>query len=118
VHPFACTAHVSTPVLTHRVAAAVHAFVQHDADPALPVHDPLVHGASVVPYAQQPLLPFVQVASSPDSHAVSPDWQLSVHVSEHVAFGAWPEHDCGEVHGVVNDTKRQPFVSVEQATSV
>jgi len=45
VHPFACTVHVSTPVpsVPHCVAPSVHPFVQHEADPALPVHAPLVH---------------------------------------------------------------------------
>ena len=35
----------------------------------------------------------MQVARPPDTHVVWPDEQLSVHVSEHMAFGASPEHD-------------------------
>jgi hypothetical protein len=50
------------------------------------------------------LLPSVQVASAPDTHVVWPDEQLSVHVSEHPAVGASPEHDSGLVHGEVEST--------------
>jgi hypothetical protein len=50
------------------------------------------------------LLPSVHVARLPDTHVVWPDEQLSVHVSEHMAFGASPEHDSGIVHGEVEST--------------
>ena len=44
VHPLACAWQVCTAPDTHWVAPAVHAFVQHAAVPAAPVHAPLVHG--------------------------------------------------------------------------
>jgi hypothetical protein len=46
-------------VLDRHVVPAVHAFVQHDAAPAAPVHAPLAQVEVVL--AVQPLAPTVQV---------------------------------------------------------
>jgi hypothetical protein len=63
----------------------------------------------------------VHVARPPDTHDVCPAEQLFEHVSEHIALGAAPEQDSdgmSDVHDVVPETKRQPFVSVWHVASV
>jgi hypothetical protein len=44
VQPLACVWQASTPLAPHRVAPAVHALVQQEADPAAPMHAPPVQG--------------------------------------------------------------------------
>jgi hypothetical protein len=62
VQPSACVWHVSTPVVPHWVAPAVHALVQHDAAPASPVQPPPVHGV-VADSKMQPCVSCEHVAS-------------------------------------------------------
>jgi len=84
------------------VGSVLHA---HAADPGLPVQLSRALGQPAgCPYAQQPLLPFVQVATPPETHAVWPCWQVSVHVSEQAAAGAAPAHDSGEGQVAVAET--------------
>ena len=100
-HPCASCAHVTcVEPLLHALAApwqsgsTVHV---HAADPAAPSHVWWTLGhVTGAPYAQQPLLPRVHVASPPEMHAVGALWlQLSVHVAAHAALGATPEHEPG-----------------------
>jgi hypothetical protein len=105
----------------HTLPAALHTgsvLHVHADDPAEPVHVCRVPHATGVAYAQQPLLPNVHVARPPDTHAVWPDAQLLVHVSEHAAPGSFPEHDCGVEHFEVEATYGQPFPSTAQVDSV
>ena len=43
VQPFEPVSHVCAPPAEHCMAPWVQAFVQHEAEPAAPVHAPLVH---------------------------------------------------------------------------
>jgi hypothetical protein len=52
------------------------------------------------------------------TQAVWPWLQLSMHVAEHAAFGAFPEQDCDEVHVDVEDTYQHPSVSFMQVATV
>jgi hypothetical protein len=91
----------------------------HAADPAVPVQLWRTPGhAAAVPYAQQPLPPSVQVARLPDTHDVCPCEQLLVHVEEHAALGAVPEHDSELVHVVVESTYGQLSPSTKHVASV
>lgn len=56
-------------------------------------------------------MPSVQVASPPVTHDLCPCVQLFVHVSEHLALGALPEHACGAAHGIVDETNGHESVS-------
>jgi hypothetical protein len=89
-----------------------------DADPADPVQLWRVAHATGAPYAQQPLLPRVQVATPPETHAVCPWLQVLLQVSAHAALGDIPEQDAGAVHVVVDATYRQLFESDWHVASV
>jgi hypothetical protein len=54
----------------------------------------------------------VHAARPPETQDFWPCVQLSLHVVEHMAFGARPEQDWGIVQGDVAETYRQPSVSV------
>ena len=64
------------------------------------------------------MLPIVHVARPPLTHVFCPIVQLSVHVSEHWAFGAVPEHDCGAAHLAVDETTGQPSASMPHVATV
>jgi hypothetical protein len=52
VHPFVPATQLCTVPLTHCVAPAMHASVQHAAEPAAPEQLPLLHVCDVATYAQ------------------------------------------------------------------
>jgi hypothetical protein len=51
-------------------------------------------------------------------HDFCPSVQLSVQLREHWALGALPEHDCGAVHIVVDETDGHPLASTAQVAVV
>jgi hypothetical protein len=51
-------------------------------------------------------------------HEVCPFEQLSLHVSEHAALGAMPEHICGAEQGDVELTYKHPSVSCAHIATV
>ena len=118
VHPFDCVSHVCTPAPPHCVAPSVHAFVQHEAEPALPVQAPPVHVCEFDWYRQLwPSTPHVRsvelfAQSVPD--AVHPGAPLQVQAPE----PAEPVHDWCEPHVCVLVISVQPFPSVAHVTSV
>jgi hypothetical protein len=58
------------------------------------------------------------VARDPDTQDVCPEVQLFLHVNEHVALGALPEHDWRDGHVVVDALYAQWSASTAQVTSV
>ena len=51
-------------------------------------------------------------------HEVWPCVQLSLHVSEHAAAGAFPEHDSGALHVEAEATATQPLASTVHVARV
>jgi hypothetical protein len=60
----------------------------------------------------------VHVAKPPDTHDFCPCEQLLVHMVEHAAFGALPEHVWGVVHVDVDATYRQPSTPIAHVATV
>jgi hypothetical protein len=71
----------------------------HDAEPELTEQLWLERHIWGGPYARQPASPLSHVARPPWMHDFCPCMQLAVHVDEHMALGAIPEHVIGEGHG-------------------
>jgi hypothetical protein len=63
-------------------------------------------------------VPSVQVARPPLTHDFCPDVQLFEHVRAHAAPGALPEHACGAVQLVVDETNAHESLSTEQVATV
>lgn len=85
VQPLACVWQVCTPLVPHSVVPAVHAFVQHVALPAAPVHAPPVH--CVVPdWKMHPCESFAQVTSVWAFSQEGPTTPLQAATVLHVQF--------------------------------
>jgi hypothetical protein len=122
--PFASLSHVATvPVPSHAVPISmqtVDGLHVHVAAKALPVQLWWAPHATGVPRAEQPLIPCVQVARSPETHDACPLVQLLLHVSEHAA--PRPPSPAAQVSGdvqvTVDATSRQPFASFAHVATV
>ncbi len=84
MQPLACTTHVCSPAPPHFVLPLVHALVQHEADPAGPVHAPFVQ-VPVEDVYQQPCASWAHAAIVEEfAHAVPAPLQFAsaLHVQD------------------------------------
>jgi len=117
VQPFACVSQVCTPPVPHCFAPAVQAFVQHDADPALPVHAPFVHACEPV-WSRQPFASVAHVMSVEAFEQSVPAAVHAVVLHVHAAEPAVPVHAWFAPHVCVPETLRHPLASATHVARV